>query len=899
MIMKNVNFENMKATPHKPLAGISRKIAAEGTVLLKNEGDILPLSKDDTISLFGRTQIDYYKSGTGSGGLVRVDYTVNILTGIRNNPDLSLNEDLVSVYENWLKENPFDEGSGWAKEPWCQLEMVPDEETVKRARLKTQTAVIVLGRTAGEDRDNAAEKGSWYLTDEEDALLKIVSEYFERTVVLLNVGNIIDTSWAEKYNIKSVMYIWQGGQEGGNAVADVLSGKVCPSGRLTDTIAWSINDYPSVKNFGSDQYNLYEEDIYVGYRYFETFAKDKVMYPFGFGLSYTTFDINVKNIAEKDGYIIIDVKVENTGNLDGKEVVEVYFEAPQGLLGKSARELCAYAKTKELAPKECEDIELKIKIDDMCCYDDSGITGNKSCYILEKGDYNIYLGKCVRCAKKIHTHTENETRVIKKCVEALAPTRDFEIMHPIAKNGGYEVSYKKVSKRTTDYKKRIKDNLPKAIKQTGDKGIKLIDVKEGKNTIEEFIAQLSDTELMCLVRGEGMCSPKVRAGSAGAVGGVTKALCDYGIPIAALHDGPSGIRMDNGEKATSIPNGTAIGCSWNVELSFELYENLSIELTTHQIDSILGPGLNLHRVPLNGRNFEYLSEDPYLAGTIGSALARGVAKYGNSATIKHFAANSQEYQRRDVDSVASERALREIYLKCFEIPVKNGGIKSIMTSYNPINGIWSANNYDLNTIILRDEWGYDGYVMTDWWPKLSKDQTEDSTIVLSDLVAAQNDVYMPTSDALTFNDNLAWSLANGTLTRGQLQRNAKNILTYLMNAHALERFIKFGSSIIDELPDSEKIQSVENIKANTVYTFECKRPGTHRATIEYTSSEPSITQMTISLTQDGNIAGAVTVNGSSGSTKTASVEFKTMSCTMHISLDFPEELIDVQKLQII
>ncbi len=900
--MERINFENLEAVPYKPLAAVSRKIAAEGTVLLKNEGNVLPLKKEDAISLFGRTQIDYYKSGTGSGGLVRVDYAVNILEGIRNNPKLSLNEELVAVYENWLKNNPFDEGSGWAKEPWCQIEMVPDEEIVKSARKKSEIAVIVLGRTAGEDRDNEAKKGSWYLTDKEEALLEIVSKYFEKTVVLLNTGNIIDTSWAEKYNIKSVLYIWQGGQEGGNAAADILSGSVNPSGRLSDTIAWDIHDYPSVKNFGNDDFNIYKEDIFVGYRYFETFAKDKVMYPFGFGLSYTSFDINVKSIDEKCGYIIINSDVKNTGKLSGKEVVEVYFEAPQGLLGKSARELCAFVKTKELKPGESEETELKIKIDSMCCYDDSGITGNKSSYILEKGDYNIYLGKCVRCAEKIYTHQEAKTRLIKKCTEAMAPVRDFEIMHPKKPKDGYEISYKKASKRTVDYDKRIKAGLPKAMPYTGDKGIKLIDVKEGRYTLDEFTAQLSDTELACLVRGEGMCSPKVRPGSAGAVGGTTKALSDFGIPIAALHDGPSGIRMDSGEKATSMPNGTAIACSWNTDLAFCLYENLSSELLSHNIDSILGPGLNLHRVPLNGRNFEYLSEDPYLTGTMGSALAKGVASKGNSATIKHFAANSQEHRRRDIDAVVSERALRELYLKCFEIPVVSGGIKSIMTSYNPVNGIWSANNYDLNTVILRNEWGYDGYVMTDWWPKLSKDQAEGGKITLKALVEGQNDVYMPTSDSLNFNDDIEESLKDGSLTRGQLERNAKNILNYLLSSHTLERFIKFGTSITDELIEGIKDKettSIENAKANTVYTFKADKPGRHKAIINYRSSEAPVTQMTISLNLDGNTAGAITVNGTDGNKKTTVIEFDTMSCTMHISLDFPEKLIAIQRMQII
>ena len=900
---KIININSLEPAPYKPLADTARRVSAEGCVLLKNDGGVLPISKDETISLFGRTQTDYYKSGTGSGGLVRCEYVVNILDGIRNNPKLTLNEDLAKVYENWIKENPFDEGAGWAQEPWCQLEMVPDEKTVADARAKSQVAVIILGRTAGEDRDNSAEKGSWYLSDEEEALLEIVSRHFEKTAVLLNVGNIIDMKWVQKYNIKSVMYLWQGGQEGGNAAADLLCGDVTPSGRLTDTIAKDINLYPSVKNFGSKEFNLYEEDIYVGYRYFETFAKDAVLYPFGYGLSYTEFVCDTKSITQNDGTIEIKIKVTNTGSANGKEVVQAYFEAPQGLLGKSARELCGFKKTKLLCPGESEDICIKIKTDDMCCYDDSGITGNKSCYILEKGDYNIYIGRCVRCAKKVYTHTEGETRVVMKCREAMAPVREFEIMHPVLRNDCYEISHKNVSLRQTDYDKRIKQNLPQEIAMTEDNGIKLADVKSGKNTMKEFVSQLNETELLTIVHGEGMCSPKVRPGSAGAVGGVTKSLAKKGIPIAALHDGPSGIRMDNGDTATSLPNGTAIACTWNTSLAEELYENLSIELCSHSIDSILGPGVNIHRVPLNGRNFEYLSEDPYLTGKIAASLVGGVQKYGNSATIKHFAVNSQEYCRRDVDSVVSERALREIYLKGFEIAVKEGQPTSLMTSYNPINDTWAANNYDLNTIILRDEWGYDGFVMTDWWPKLEKgDEITPEIMPLTRMVEAQNDVFMLTPDSLRFKDDLRESLQKGLITIGQLQRNAMNILKYLMNSHALERFVASGgdmeSSLIDTLDSLTSAIALTDVESDKTYAVKTQRPGKQLLAIEYISSEASVSQMTMDIIIDQRDAAAVTVNGTDGETKTAYADVDVISCDINLCVRYPKKLMQIKKIEI-
>lgn len=448
------------------------------------------------MSFFGRTQINYIKSGTGSGGLVHTEYVVNIIDGALANPKISVNTELVDIYRAWVKENPFDEGNGWATEPWFQKEYVPDESIVKIAREKSDVAVIVIGRTAGEDRDNAPEKGSWYLTDEEEALLQVVSKYFENTVVLLNVGNIIDMKWVEKYNIKSVMYVWQGGQEGGNAVCDVLSGEVNPSGRLSDTIAQDISDYPSSKNFGGKDFNLYQEDIYVGYRYFETFAPEKVLYPFGFGLSYTEFDINPYSIKKHNDKISAVVIVKNTGNVKGSEVVQVYVEAPQGKLGKAKRSLCAFAKTAVIMPDKSDGILLEFDVNDLASYDDSGITGHKSCYVLEAGEYNIYIGNNVRDAKKAFTFTIDELTVTKHFTEALAPERDFDVLYP---TNNFKPAYRSVSTRTVDYDKRIADNLPETIEYTGDRGIKLVDVKNEKNTIEEFVSQLSDTDLRCIV----------------------------------------------------------------------------------------------------------------------------------------------------------------------------------------------------------------------------------------------------------------------------------------------------------------------------------------------------------------------------------------------------------------
>ena len=890
------DIKGFEEKPYAPLAIHSRKLAAEGCVLLKNENKVLPIKPENTVSFFGRTQIDYIKSGTGSGGLVHTEYVVNIIDGALNNSKINVNTELVDIYKSWIKENPFDEGNGWASEPWFQKEYVPDESVVKSAREKSDVAVIVIGRTAGEDRDNAPEKGSWYLTDEEEQLLDVVSKYFENTVVLLNVGNILDMNWVEKYNIKVVMYVWQGGQEGGNAIADVLSGDVNPSGRLSDTIAKDISDYPSSKNFGNKDFNLYQEDIYVGYRYFETFAPDKVLHPFGFGLSYTDFEIEPYSVTKNNEKISAVVIVKNIGNVSGREVVQVYVEAPQGKLGKAKRSLCAFAKTSIIAPDKSDGLLIEMDIADIASYDDSGITGHKSCYVLEAGEYSIYIGKNVRDAEKVFTFTIDELTVTEQLTEALAPERDFDVLYP---DRNFKPAYRSVSKRTVNYNKRITDNLPKTIEYTGDRGIKLIDVKNGKNTMEKFIAQLSDTDLRCLVTGEGMSSPKARPGNTGVFGGVTRELADFGVPVVCLADGPSGVKMDNGDTATSMPNGTLIACSWDVEAAEKLYEYASVELCSHNIDSLLGPGINIHRSPLNGRNFEYLSEDPYLTGKIGAALVKGMSIHGNSATVKHFAANSQELCRNTVISVVSERALREIYLKPFEMCVKEGNVKTIMTSYNPINEHWTAVNYELNTVILREEWGYTGMVMTDWWPKLSKEESDKQN--LRDMIIAQNDVFMPASDALTFNSNIDESLENGTLTRGQLQRNAKNILNYITGTHTFERFIENGgkleTSLKDKLDELESVCEYKKPKNGQAIAIDYKDTGKHLLCIEYSANAPSISQFVITAKINDNINASVTISGTNDKKESTYIDFTVHNITGNIVMSFPQ-FVNIEKIAV-
>lgn len=767
-------------------AVLARQATAEGCVLLENEGQALPLREGERVAVFGRMAFHYYKSGLGSGGLVNTRYVVGILDALKDCKEIRLDEKLMGIYEDWIRENPFDEGQGWGRVPWCQKEMEVTDEMLGCAR-DNDVSLVIIGRTAGEDQDNNAGPGSYCLTETEEDMIRRVCQVSKRTVVVLNVGNIIDMSWVEKYHPQAVLYAWQGGQEGGNGVADVLTGKVCACGKLTDTIAQSIEDYPSTENFGDPFKNYYKEDIYVGYRYFETFAKDKVLYPFGYGLSYTSFGIKAEILKNSEEELTVAAEVVNTGAVKGKEVVQVYAKVPQGKLGNPARRLIGFAKTGELKPGEKEEVVIVIPKYDLASYDDSGVTGHKSCYVLEEGTYEIFVGSDVRSAESAGCY-EEKFRVVEKLQEACAPVEKFSRMKAVLMpDGSYQAVTEEVPVRTVDPQERRKQNLPETLAYTGDKGYKLVDVLDGKVSMENFVAQISEEDLIAMFRGEGMCSPKVTPGTAAAFGGVTESMKALGIPVGCCADGPSGIRMDCGTKAFSLPNGTALGCTFNTELVSDLYEMTGKELRLNKIDSLLGPGMNIHRNPLNGRNFEYISEDPLLTGRICAAQVKAMAKSGIGSTIKHFCGNNQEVGRSTSDSVMSERCLREIYLKGFEMAVREGGARSVMTTYGSVNGLWTAGSYDLCTTILRKEWGFEGIVMTDWWAKSNYEGHQAEVQVKAPMVAAQNDIYMVVSDAKANpeKDDVEEMLHAGKLTLGELQRNGANILGFLLKSPSI------------------------------------------------------------------------------------------------------------------
>ena len=883
-------------------AALARQAVAEGCVLLKNDNQTLPLKRGDRVAVFGRMAFHYYKSGLGSGGLVNTRYVVSILDALRREKDITVDEKLLGVYETWIKEHPYDEGEGWGKVPWSQEEM-PLSDEVLQAAAHNDVALVIIGRTAGEDQDNGARQGSYLLTETEKELIAKVSKTFPRTAVLLNVGNIIDMKWVSESHPSAVLYVWQGGQEGGNGVCDVLSGRVSPCGKLTDTIAEDISDYPSTANFGDEKRNEYREDIYVGYRYFETFAKEKVKYPFGYGLSYTTFSVaaEVKEIQEKS--IRVQAEVTNTGAVAGKEVVQVYAKAPSSLLGNPERVLCGYAKTGTLKPGERQTLELEIKKSTFASYDDSGVTGHRDCFVLLEGTYELYAGTDVRSAAFAGAF-EQKLTVVEQLTEVCAPQKPFSRMVRC----GDDVAYEDTPKRQYSPYERVEK--PKELAFTGDKGYRLCDVYDKKISMETFVAQLSDEDLIMLFRGEGMCSPKVTPGTAAAFAGLTDSLRAFGIPAACASDGPSGIRMDCGTKAFSLPNGTLLGCTFDTALVKELYTMTGYELRSNRVDTLLGPGLNIHRNPLNGRNFEYISEDPLLTGTMGAAQLQGLNVVGATGTIKHFAANNQETKRHEADPVVSVRALREIYLKSFEIAVKEGPARSVMTTYGPLNGIWTAGNYDLNTIVLRKEWKFSGIVMTDWWAKANYEGQDADPKLHAVMAEAQNDLYMVTADATDMKqDDMLQKLKDDELTRGQLQRNAINILQFVLQSPAM--LYEMDRITKEELTDRRRA-SADDVDIEHMKKYEVDADGNleisgdgwdtrqgkeviadiktkgGRYTLEMKvrSELDDLAQLPVTVYVDNVIQGTLSFRGSKGQWVTDSFSFGTTEAHHYMKLYF-------------
>ena len=935
---------------HRDHTDLALEAVTEGIVLLKNKDDALPLKRGESIALFGDGQlfvssieIGYQIGGGGSGW-------VSSMLGVPMGPadTLLAEEELgkVNIYKPLLEQYRND------------INYIPDTEMYDNAAAHADTAIMFITRFSSENADISVD--DWYLTDVEESMMKTLSNKFEKLVVVLNTPSVIGTEWSLDENILGVdvdalLSCYMGGEKGGEGMAKILTGDVNPSGKLTHTYAKDIYDYPTTETFlESDDYVNYTEDIYVGYRYFETFAKENVVYPFGYGLSYTDFDISTSSVSAEDGKINVTVTVRNTGTVAGKEVVQVYYTVPQGgsgsaKLSKSAICLAAYKKTKLLSPGESQEMTLSYDIADMASFDDTGKTGYSDCYVLEAGDYFIRVGNSVRNTSEEFCYTVEDITVISEYEKLLATTLEerltsdgsyerlpvfshtvTSVSHSVFgdrltwieaetgafteesglnntenyKTSGYlydgnawvqlpsgvilggindkapgtSVKYKLNVERAGSYtvgfiiangsedemdaedvlemyvstdntlgdkqsvaidientrnagtdgylfnfKFKTADSsgevytvdlpagkvtltlsvainsnaipnidmivlIPEGESCTVDnvlshysgtsiddsidmnadsyKGITYADVVSGKATMKELVAQMSYAELIGLCYGheEGV------SGGTGTIGFASNATAQkYGIYSADTADGPAGLRLSGSASiATFWPCATLQASTWNTELLQRIGEAVGEECLRYNADVWLAPGINIHRNPLCGRNFEYYSEDPLVSGKSAAAVINGVQSQGVGCAIKHFALNNKETNRKFSDSRVSEKAMREIYFKGFEIAVKDSNPMCVMTSYNLINGVYTSVSEDLIKGILRGEWDYDGLVISDW----------DTTPSNVNEVIAGNNVKMPCG----FGDpiGLERAVRNGTLSREVLRENAVYILNTLV-----------------------------------------------------------------------------------------------------------------------
>ncbi len=876
-------------------AAASRAMATEGMVLVKNDNATLPLSRGTSVTLFGT---DWSKGGGGSGD-VATAYSYTLQEGLQSKAKsgkITLNQ---------------------------ALGHAPSVAQCQAAAQKSGTAIIVISRTSGEDSNRSATKGSYYLSDNEKATVeRVCNAGFGHVVVLFNICAVTDTGWITDYpQIDAVLITWQPGAEGGVSAADILVGDAYPSGKLPDTFPKDYSDFPTGSTFAeSDLYVNYNEDIYVGYRYFETFAPDRVMYHFGYGLSYTDFRIRSPKVvfdAAKDT-ATVTATVQNVGLVPGKEVVQVYFSAPQGQLGKPARELIAFAKTRELAPGDSQEVTMTFTLSDMASYDADGLI-SKSAYVMEAGDYGIYVGTSVReeDLTLAGTLTLEKNQVTEQCSQILPPVlldkymvnRDgkveYQTLDPKARaekvlgvnlsmtqpvtiqaedcyqkrrgvgieygnenrdcvlrivdpndwmnwyvnapqEGNYQLTlrYSASGGKTSDVEVIVdgesKSKTARTFASTGsdwafaDSQVLTVPLSKGANFLqlnfssaqnlrvdsitlapagavpaalvsekddaisivapaaaggraasklitfrelaqepalmEDFVSQLTNAELANLLYGHDSDLPR----NTGVIGADPAVPNIYGILAANTADGPAGLNQSP-EKTTAFPTATCLASTWNEALLEEMGVAVGKEAVIKKVDVWLAPGMDIHRNPLCGRNFEYYSEDPLITGKMAAAVTRGCQSQNVGVTIKHFAANETEVDRILSDSRMTERAMREIYIEGFRIAVQESDPWCLMTGYNRINGVECAESYGLLTTILREEWGFHGLVMTDWW--------NDSWP--SKEIAAGNDVKMPRTSGNP--GELLGALANGKVTREQMETSAKRVLNLVLRSNAMNR----------------------------------------------------------------------------------------------------------------
>ena len=835
-------------------AQLSKEAAEEGMVLLENENQALPLAQGSKAALFGTGSYGTIKGGTGSGDVYN-RYTISVydaLTSTYNISNMAWWGEYLKTFEEKKaqaaeekKDNDYvkyTQGRFGGADSFLAIDQALTQSDMDKAKAGgVMTAFYTVSRVSGEGADRTIGKGDYELSEVEYNNIKLIAKNFDKCVVLLNVGGVVDTKFfSEIEGVDGLVLMSQAGMEGGNALADILTGKTTPSGKLTDTWAKNYSDYPAATtigdNDGDNKQEDYKEGIYVGYRYFDTFNITPA-YEFGYGKSYTSFDVEPLTVAADENNVSVTVNVTNTGDTySGKEVVEVYFSAPDGSIEKPYQELAGFAKTDNLAPGESQKLTVTYKTTEMSSYDEA-----KAAYVMEDGDYIVRVGDSSRNTKVAGVLTLDKDVVTEQLSNQLTLDKNWKdlsktgktpysykdeaaqikaaarIALPSAKikteNNASKIDEKKVTTYLTADAAKDYKAAENEVVETVDAvpaNTKLIDVYDGKVSMESFVASLDDTQLANLANGISGASTSgdtwgADANSVTGAAGETSQLYfnSLGIPNTVEADGPAGIRVtaESTDKdgnavynyCTAFPIGTLLAQTWNTDLVNRVGKAIGEEMVEIGVTLWLAPGMNIHRDPLCGRNFEYYSEDPALTGYVGSAITAGVqSNKGVGVTIKHYITNNQETNRSAVNTSVSERTLREIYLKGFEMVVKSAQPMAIMSSYNKVNGTYACENFDLLTSVPRGEWGFDGMVMTDWGAG--------NRAGVDTMMHAGNDLVMPgrTQDRMiaALQGNPVGTTADPnldkTLVRGDIQKCVSRVLTMIMRS---SQFGKMNSKV--------------------------------------------------------------------------------------------------------
>ena len=713
---------------NKEHLALARKAAAECTVLLKNDNALLPLSKDTKIALFGRNQTDTFKGGGGAADL----WAVPIFPFADGLEEIGkVYAPLLKKYRDYSKANydyALNKIHGSIKKYTFNLTEIPlTDDEVKTASQNADVAIAFIGRFAAEGFDVENKQGEYIITDKELEMLKKVTTYFKNVVLVLNLPGMFNLEFLKEVNISSILQMYMPGIEAGHAVADVIFGDVTPSGKLPDSWCEKIEEYPTNEGFGTEKI-VYSEGVYMGYRYFDTFKKE-VLFPFGFGLSYTKFNTTPLSQSLENSVVTVTARVTNTGNFNGRETVQLYLSIPDGELENPEKILCGFEKTKTLAPNESQELKIEFDLCDFAPY-----SKQKAAHILEKGEYLIQLGNSSRSLAPVCVILIEETVIVKQLANRLTPPIETNELKKPAKA---KAKYNNIPLLKATVKPQIKANATENSTANSVQNLLFADLLQSKCTVEDFVSKISDEELARMLTGDYY--PKCVAANifpntpvAEGEGTHTHPIKELGVPPTVMQDGPAGVRASsftnpippayeiNGTDCICYPSATMLAAGWDKKLIREIGNAIVKDMERYNFNGLCAPGVNLHRNPLCGRNFEYFSEDPLLSAEMASCFIKGIQENADGsptkryAVLKHFACNNSENKRLVGDSIVDERALRELYLKTFELVIKKANPFSVMTSYNMLNGIYTSASYELLTEILRNEWGYEGWVMTDW-----------------------------------------------------------------------------------------------------------------------------------------------------------------------------------------